>query len=271
MKVKQLLQTLPLHLRRDGEIILAHLLKVRPSELYLILEEEVHPELGRDFGELIKRREEGISVAHIIGEWDFYGRTFKLREGILVPRPETELLVEKVLEFLPRGELVGFEIGGGAGNVAITLLLERPELRMAVSEINPIGIDLMRENARLHRVEDRIEILYGSMFEPVKGRVFDFLVSNPPYVPRKAWEDLPPEVKREGISSLVGGEKGYELYEIISKEAKRYLKEGGFVALEIGHDQGAVVKGLLEEAGFRKVMIYKDYSGQDRVVLGWSS
>ncbi len=219
----------------------------------------------------MERRKEGISTAHLIGEWDFFGRTFKVREGVLVPRPETELLVEKVLELLPADrELEGFEIGGGTGAISITLLLERPLLSMVVDDVNPKAVDLMRENARLHRVEDRIEILEGSMFEPVRGRVFDFLVSNPPYIPESAWEKLPPEVKREGRISLIGGEKGTDFYEAFSREARRYLRRGGFVALEIGHDQGEAVKGLLEEGGFEEVMIYRDYSGQDRVVVGWS-
>ena len=238
MKVRQLLQSLPSHLRRDGEIILAHLLRRRPGELYLLLEEDLSPEVEKDFRELIGKRKEGISVAHLIGEWDFYGRTFKVREGVFVPRPETELLVEKVLELLPKDrEFEGFEIGGGTGAISITLLLERPKLRMVVDDINPKAIDLMMENARIHRVEDRLEILEGSMFEPVRGRVFEFVVSNPPYIPESAWESLPPEVRKEGRISLIGGGKGYEFYELLSKEAKRHLKKGGFVALEIGHDQ----------------------------------
>ena len=271
MKVRQLLQTLPQNLRRDGEIILAHLLRKRPSELHLLAEEDVPPWVEGKFTQLLQKRKEGISTAHLIGEWDFFGRTFKVIEGVLVPRPETELLVEKALELIPESErLEGFEIGGGTGAVSITLLLERPFLRMTVDDVNPKAVDLMRENARIHNVEGRIEILEGSMFEPVKGRVFDFLISNPPYIPERVWESLPPEVKREGKLSLIGGKRGTEFYERFSEEAKGYLKKGGFVALEIGHDQGEEVKRLLEEGGLKEVMIYKDYSGQDRVVVGWN-
>ncbi len=223
------------------------------------------------FTQLVHKRREGVSTAHLIGEWDFFGRTFKVMEGVLVPRPETELLVEKALELIPENErLEGFEVGGGTGAISITLLLERPLLSMTVDDVNPKAVSLMRENAKLHGVEDRIEILEGSIFEPVRGRVFDFLISNPPYIPESAWESLPPEVKREGKLSLIGGKRGTEFYEEIAGEAKRHLKRGGFVALEIGHDQGEVVKRLLEEAGFEGVMIYKDYSGQDRVAVGWN-
>ncbi len=270
MKVKQLLSNLPEKLRRDGEIILAHLLRVKPSELHLLEDEEVDSDTASRFFRLLERREGGEPTAYIIGEWDFFGRTLRVAEGVLIPRPETELLVEKVLPLIPEDvPWEGFEIGGGTGCVSITLLLERPLLRMSVSDVNPEAIRIMKENARLHRVEDRIEILKGSMFEPVRGRKFNFVISNPPYIPSGMWERLPEEVRREGRTSLIGGEKGWEFYERLSKEVRDYLLDGGFVALEIGHDQGDVVRRLLEGEGF-KVKIYKDYSGQDRIVIGWS-
>ncbi len=250
--------------------MLAHLLRVRPSQLPLFLESEVPEDTLIKFKELIRERKGGIPVAYLIGEWDFFGRTFRVREGVLIPRPETELLVEKILERIPENEkMTGFEIGGGTGCISLTLLLERPKLKMVVDDTNPRATELMMENARLHRVEDRIEILRGSMFEPVKGRRFDFIVSNPPYIPEHLWKSLPVEVKREGYSSLIGGRKGYEFYERFVREVRDFLKEDGFIALEIGHDQGKIVRELLQGAGF-KVMIYKDYSGQDRVVIAWS-
>ncbi|WP_457600924.1 peptide chain release factor N(5)-glutamine methyltransferase [Hydrogenivirga sp.] len=271
MKLKQLLLGLPEKLRRDGEVILAHLLGTSPSRLHLLLESEASPDLQREFKRLIEKREEGVSVAHLIGEWDFFGRTFSVREGVLVPRPETELLVERVLRLIPEDrEKEGFEIGGGTGCISITLLLERPLLRMSVSDINRVALDLIRENARRHNVEDRLEVLEGDLFSPVKNRRFDFVVSNPPYIPERVWGELPPEVRREGYTSLIGGREGYEFYERLAKEVRRHLYERGFVALEIGHDQGKVVKELLEGAGLKEVMIYKDYSGQDRVVIAWS-
>jgi len=270
MRVRQLLSKLPRDLRRDGEILLAHLLRIRPAELGLHLDREIPTEVVDTFEDLLRKRLEGVPVAYLIGEWDFFGRTFKVREGVLIPRPETEVLVEKVLELIPEeGEMIGFEIGGGTGCISITLLLERPKLSMVVDDINPKAIELIRENAELHGVADRIEILHGDMFEPVKGRRFDFIVSNPPYIPSKRWKELQPEVRREGKISLIGGERGYEFYERFSRDVRNHLKEGGFVALEIGHDQGKVVKNLLEGVGF-KVMIYKDYAGQDRVVIGWN-
>ncbi len=234
----------------------------------MIIEEEVPETIIRKFEELIEKRKEGIPVQYLIGEWDFFGRTFKVKEGVLIPRPETEILVEKVLENLPEDrEIYGFEIGGGTGCISITLLLEKRNLRMKVNDINEEAVKLMKENAKIHKVEDRLEILKGDMFEGIKER-FDFIVSNPPYIPEERWNELPEEVKMEGYKSLIGGKKGYEFYERFAEEVNNYLKERGFVALEIGHDQGKIVKSILESAGFM-VNIYKDYLGQDRVVVGW--
>ncbi len=268
MKAKQLLLNLPPHLRRDGELILAHLLGVKASQLPLLLESDVPPSVRDRFHNLLKRRHEGVPTAYLMGEWDFFGRTFRVKEGVLIPRPETELLVERVLPLVPENA-VGFEIGCGSGCISVTLLLERKGLKMTACDVNPDALELTRENARLHSVEERIELLHGDMFQPVGNRRFDFVISNPPYVPVRRWEELPPEVRMEGFTSLVGGEKGYEFYERLCDEVRSHLKPGGFVALEIGHDQGEVVRALLETAGF-KVMIYRDYAGQDRIALGWS-
>ncbi|NPA41828.1 MAG: peptide chain release factor N(5)-glutamine methyltransferase [Aquificae bacterium] len=272
MKLRQLLFSLPQEIRRDGEIILSHLLKTKPSNLPLLLESEVSPDLLHKFRTLIEKRRRGYPTAYLIGEWDFYGRTFKVQPGVLVPRPETELLVEKTLELIPDHKPHhGYEIGSGTGVISITLLLERPLLKMSAVDIDPQAVRLTQENAQLHGVSSRLEVLEGNLFQPVEGRRFDFIISNPPYIPLREWENLPPEVKKEKKTALIGGEKGYEFYERIAPLLKNYLKEGGFVALEIGHDQGDIVRKLLtREAGLEKVIIYKDYSGQDRVAIGWN-
>jgi len=269
MKIEALLQSLPKGLRRDGEIILAHLLKRKPGELFL-KGEEVSPRVRDEFFRLLERRMKGEPTAYLIGEWDFFGRTFKVSAGVLVPRPETEILVERVLCLLPPDRPIhGLEIGGGTGCVGITLLLERENLTITMTDIEERALKLIRENAAIYGVEHRLEVLWGDLFAPVEGRKFDFIISNPPYIPRKAWENLPAEVKVEGYTSVVGGERGDELIEAIIAGAREHLHEGGFIALEIGHDQGETVETLFRREGF-KAMIYKDYLGQDRVAIGWS-
>jgi release factor glutamine methyltransferase len=192
------------------------------------------------------RIDQGYHPAHLIGEWDFLGRSFKVANGILIPRPETELLVEKALEMIPPDlALDGYEIGSGTGAISVSLLLERPLLRMKACDINPRAVKMTILNSRLHGVHDRLEVYEGKDFEPVKNLAFDFIISNPPYIPSSFWAQLPEEVKKEGKDSLIGGEKGYEFYERFSRSAISHLRKGGFVILEIGHDQGRVVEDLL--------------------------
>ncbi len=229
---------------------------------------EVPSDTVEEFLRLSSEVERGYPLQYAIGEWDFFGRAFKVAPGVLIPRPETELLVEKVLQRLDKKPKVGYEIGVGSGCISITLLLERPNLLMHACDIQPKALELSRENARLHGVDDRLILHEGSMFEPVKGMRFDFVVSNPPYIPEFYWERLDEGVRLEGYLSLIGGPKGYEFYEAVSEEMHEHLKEDGFFAFEMGHDQGRVVRDIFSSKGY-KVEVYKDYSGQDRVVVGW--
>jgi len=265
MKVRKLLLKVPPQLRRDAELLLSHLLSVKPSQLPLV--EEVPPSTAKRFAQLFKKLKKGTPLAYLIGEWECMGRVFKVEKGVLVPRPETELLIEKTLSLIEEGKpLTGLEIGVGSGCIAVNLLLERPLLKVAGVDVQEKALKVSAENARLHGVEERLTLLRGDLFTPVEGMRFDFIVSNPPYVPAKRWEELPPQVKAEGKTSLIGGESGLEFYERISKRAKEFLKEGGFVALEIGHDQGEAVAELFEKEGFT-VNIFKDYSGADRIAI----
>ncbi len=271
MKLKDLLERVPENLGKEARIILAHLLKIKPAEVLLKEESEVSSDLEREFHRLIEKRKKGIPTAYIIGEWDFMGRSFAVREGILIPRPETELLVEKVLTLInPDSYMKGLEIGTGTGAISISLLAERNHLLMTATDTNPEAIRLAEKNALHHGVASRLKLLRGEDFKPAGDKVFDFIVSNPPYIPERFWKHLPTEVKMEGYNSLIGGEKGYEFYERISSQLIKHLKKGGFVAFEIGHDQGRIVEELLLRAGLTEVKIYKDYAGQDRIAIGWN-
>ncbi|MFN3813959.1 MAG: peptide chain release factor N(5)-glutamine methyltransferase [Aquificaceae bacterium] len=269
MKVKDLLQQPSRASQREKHLLLSHLLKKKVSELYFFLDEDLPEEIVKEYLRLLSMLENGYPLQYLIGEWDFYGRTFKVEEGLLIPRPETEILVEKCLEKIPRERnILGFDIGIGTGCVSITLLLERKNLTMYGDDVNDKAIKLARINAELYGVQGRFIILKGDMFEPVRGMRFNFVVSNPPYIPQREWKRLPRGVRLEGRMSLIGGEKGYEFYERFSKEVGDFLEDNGFFCLEIGHNQGSVVKELFSKEGF-EVMVYKDYTNNDRVVLGW--
>ncbi len=271
MKLRELISSLPQELRRDGEIILAKLLKVEVPKIQLLLESEVPQKVEKKFRELIKERERGIPTAYLIGEWEFFGRVFKVSKGVLVPRPETEILVEKVLELIPKREkLKGFEVGTGSGCISISLLLERQNLRMLGTDINPEAVQLTHENAVAHGVKNRLKVRCGSLFEPFRGTKVDFVVSNPPYIPEGMWESLSPEVRIEGRHSLIGGREGFEFIEMLVEDSLKVLKRGGLIALEIGHDQSQKVKETMETKGFKKLKVFRDYSGYERVIIAWN-
>lgn len=230
---------------------------------------EVPPHIEEAFLKELERLEKGYPLQYVLGEWEFYGLSFYLEEGVLIPRPETEILVEEVLKRLPENKnLFGLELGVGTGCISINLLYYRSNLRMLGGDINLKALKLTKRNAIRHGVSDRLFLFAGDLFDPLKPYQFDFLVSNPPYIPKRYWEKLPEGVRLEGYSSLIGGEEGWEFYKKIAENVQNYLKPDGFIALEIGHDQGKVVRELFEKKGF-KIQVIKDYSGQDRMVLGW--
>ena len=269
MKVADLLRSVNRELRRDAELILCHLLRVKPSQIPLRLRDRVSEEVISQFHDLIDKRLRGIPTAYLIGEWEFMGRTFFVEEGVLVPRPETELLVEIALENIPEDKpLRGFEVGIGTGCVSISILLNRSLVRMEGSDINPSAVRLALRNGELHGVLDRLSVYHGSFMEPARG-LYDFILSNPPYIPAGKWKSLPSEVRREGRTSLIAGETGLEVIRDIVDRSGLFLKKGGFVAFEIGHDQGEEVRRILRSAGFR-TEVFKDLSGQDRIAIGWS-
>jgi len=141
---------------------------------------------------------------------------------------------------------------------------------MMANDVNTKALRLAKRNAQRHGVSHRLLLFGGNLFEALKPTTFDFIVSNPPYIPKERWESLPEGVKREGYNSLIGGSKGWEIYEKMAESLDIYLTKEGFFAFEIGHDQGGVLKELFESKGY-KAIVLKDYANQDRVVMGWRS
>lgn len=271
MKVKELLSKPSKTTLRDKALLLAHLLNKDHKDLYLMESLEVPIEVERAFFEGLEALERGYPLQYLLGEWEFYGKSFYVEEGVLIPRPETEVLVEEVLKRLPKDKrLRGFEIGVGTGCISISLLLHCENLTMIANDINIKALRLAKRNAQRHGVSHRLLLFGGNLFEALKPTTFDFIVSNPPYIPKERWESLPEGVKREGYNSLIGGSKGWEIYEKMAESLDIYLTKEGFFAFEIGHDQGGVLKELFESKGY-KAIVLKDYANQDRVVMGWRS
>ncbi|MBK3333014.1 peptide chain release factor N(5)-glutamine methyltransferase [Persephonella atlantica] len=252
----------------DTHLILSKVLNVPRWKLISEKEEKIPPEKLREFFSLIEKRAERYPLGYILGEKEFFNVKIKVEEGVLIPRPETEILVEECLKRIPESKkATGLEIGVGSGAISIALLRNRPLLTMYGVDISEKAVQIALLNAKINKVSDRLILIKSNLFENVPQKRFDFIVSNPPYVSEEEYESLEEEVKKEPKEALVAGKEGTKIYEMIVREGKRFLKKEGFFAFEIGYNQGEKVKSILESEGF-KVKIIKDLQGFDRVIIG---
>ncbi len=259
--------------RLTAELLLAHALGRTRLQLYLAFDQPLdRPELAR-YRELIRRRSERVPTHHLVGGREFFGRWFRCDARALVPRPETELLVEACLRALPGdgAGLTALDLCAGTGCVGLTLLAERPALRLVAVELSPEAASLTRENAQALGVADRLELREGDLWGALDSdQRFALIASNPPYVPSAEIAGLAPEVRdHEPRLALDGGPDGLDLVRRIALEAAGRLEAGGLLALEIGDDQGAATRELLDAAGLDRVSVERDYAGQDRIALGF--
>lgn len=215
-----------------------------------------------------QRRLGGEPVARILGKQEFYGLDFGLNAQTLIPRPETEMLVDFGVESL-RGRLEPaiLDLGTGTGCIVLSLLANLPGGRGIGIDIAQGALDQAQANAASLGLAQRFEGRLGDWFAPVAGLRFDLIVSNPPYIARAVIETLEPGVKAfDPMPALDGGPDGLDPYRIIAAQARNYLAPEGLIALEIGYDQGHMVTTLLQEAGFSEIIIAPDLAGHDRMV-----
>ncbi len=259
----------------NAERLLADVLGLSRIELYM---QHDRPVLGREldaYRVLIKRRAAGEPLQTILGETEFYSRTFKVEPGVFIPRPETERLVETAAQLLAPGDRnhiapVAVEIGCGSGVIAVSLALDVPRLNLWATDVDPRAVALTARNARTHGVDGRLTALAGSRFTPLpdhlKGNV-DLLVSNPPYVRTGDIDGLEREVaEHDPRAALDGGADGLDFYRALAGGLGTWVRPGGWVAVEIGEDQGAAVAAAFAAAGTEEPQIMKDYAERDRVV-----
>lgn len=250
----------------DAKLLTGHALGLSALELATREQEPVDGEAAARVAALLQRRMTGLSVARILGVREFYGLDFTLNAATLEPRPDTELLVELALKALPPGGRL-LDLGTGTGCIPIAVLVNRPDATGVAVDLSPEALAAARENADRHGVAERLEVLEGSWFAPLAGAPFDLIVSNPPYIASGVIPSLDPEVRDfDPRLALDGGPDGLAPYRIIAAQAGGWLKPGGQVLVEIGHDQGAAVSALFEAAGFADVAVHKDLAGLDRVV-----
>jgi len=254
--------------RLDAEVLLAHILGVQRIALYTRFDELASDEVRNRYRQLVKQRVEGCPVAYLVGFKEFYNLRFNVTPAVLIPRPETELLVLEAIRLAkPHSTPRIVDVGTGSGAVALTLAKHLPQARVTAIDLSPEALEVAKKNAEQHKLTS-VRFLLGDLLQPVASEKFDLVVSNPPYIDSEVVKQLPITVKNfEPKLALDGGPGGTAIIERLAIEAKAVLEPGGHLLLEIGADQGKSVPALLERlGGYGPVTVLPDHAGLPRVV-----
>lgn len=251
-------------------IILANILS--ESKEYLIIHEkdELSKELEKLYITNIQKICNGIPLQYIINRQEFMGLEFYVDENVLIPQPDTEILVEETIDISKReGKKNILDLCTGSGAIGISIANSISECNITLSDISKNALEVAKENCINHKVEDRVNIIQSDLFENIdKNSKFDIIVSNPPYIKTDVIKTLDKEVQNEPILALDGGEDGLKIYRRIINEAYKFLEIDGYLCLEIGYDQKDEVTRLIEQTGeYEEIYSKKDLSGNDRVVI----
>ena len=258
--------------RLDAEVLLSHVLKKERIYLYVHFDQPLEAAELAAYKELIKQRVNHVPVAYLLGQKEFMGFTFKVTPATLIPRPDTEILVQAAVERLRGREKVSFaDIGTGSGAICLSVLSFVSGSHAVTVDISPEARAVAEENAASLGMADRIEFFTGDLLEPVKDRKFTAILSNPPYIPEKDIEGLQAEVRcKEPYGALSGGEDGLDFYRRLCSEAPDLLEDEGFMAFEVGMGQARAVAELAEENPLiTRSEILKDLAGIERVVIAY--
>lgn len=252
----------------DARLLLEYICGTNRSDLIVHGDREVTSEQEAWYAEAISKRESRIPLQHITGEQEFMGLTFRVNEHVLIPRQDTEVLVEEVMRDMMDGMRI-LDMCTGSGCILTSLLHYSNECEGVGVDLSPEALCVARDNSqRIIGDKCAYSFIESDLFENVEG-VFDVIVSNPPYIQTKVIDTLMPEVRlHEPMMALDGSEDGLVFYRKIVEEGRAYLRKEGRLYFEIGYDQGEAVSRLMEDAGFCEVKVIKDLAGLDRVVCG---
>jgi release factor glutamine methyltransferase len=254
--------------RLDAEILLAHAIGATRAHVLACLGESA-PEGA--FEALVARRAAGEPIAYILGSWEFFSLEFEVERPALVPRPETEHLVEAVLDFIGSRPAGVLDLCTGTGCVAVAIAKNAPGARILATDLEPRYVDLARRNVARHGLSDRVRVAAGDLFAavPAGEPPFDAVCANPPYIAEAEWAGLSETIRRyEDPAALIGGSDGLDCVRRIVAAAPRYLRPGGLLAIEIGHGQAWAVRNLLEAGGFLYIEFRRDLAGIERIACG---
>ena len=259
--------------RLSAELLLSGVLAMKRIELYTQFDRPVAGQQLDRLHDLVKRAGQSEPVAYLVGKTEFYSLEFDITPACLIPRPETELLAERAIEFLRTRSGTQFvcDLCTGCGCIAIAIAKNFHDARLIATDICDAALNVAAQNIEKHQLKDRIQLLCGDLFEPIMPQLdvekFDLIVCNPPYVSAVEFEALDKNVKDyEPELALFAGEDGLDVYRRIVERVDSFLKSDAALMLEIGYSQGQVVKELLEQAGcFTEITIEKDFNDNDRI------
>ncbi|MBF1180267.1 MAG: peptide chain release factor N(5)-glutamine methyltransferase [[Eubacterium] sulci] len=289
MGEKQLMDSDIADATRDCKILYCYMMDIPFSKIILEYQEVLQDRLCDKYFELIDRRSKGEPVQYIMGSQEFMGLEFIVNENVLIPRQDTETLVEDALEIINTGTLRGedmdvkrkewdiLDLCTGSGAIGVSLARIANKVNVTCSDISEGAIKVAKENAQKHGVAKSVKFEQGDLFKPFskhfRKQKFDMIISNPPYIKSSVIPTLQKEVcEHEPLSALDGGESGLDFYERIVSGVGSHLRKSGVLLLEIGHDQGEAVSGLLSRNGeFTSIRVLKDLANRDRIVFAKKS
>lgn len=252
----------------ESEVLLAHILKKDRSYLRAWPEKVLSQEQYNTFIQLINQRLEGQPIAYILGEKEFWSRSFNVSSGVLIPRPETELLIDIIQQkFQPERSLSILDLGTGSGAIAITLACEFSNADILAVDQSASALSVAQSNARRHNAQ-HIEFVCSNWFEQLPARKFDLIVSNPPYICASDAHLKQGDVRFEPSTALISKQHGLHDIKLIISKAASFLNPSGYLLFEHGYQQGSDVKNLLDLAGFKCIQQFQDLQGHCRATIG---
>jgi release factor glutamine methyltransferase len=259
----------------EAELLFTQILNCDKLSLYQNRNSPLGKEKLSFISSVLKRRIAGEPIQYILGKTEFMGLEFKVTPDVLIPRQETEILVETALKQISdlRSQISVvniLEIGTGSGNIAVSLAKHLPGAKICACDISAKALDIARANVRINRVDDSINFIQSDLFASydLRPTAYDLIISNPPYVTAQEIDNLQPEIKYEPRIALDGGGDGLDFYRRIASQAPEYLKEDGLLILEMGFGQAGSIKNILKiSENFEIIEVVRDYNGLDRVIV----
>lgn len=254
--------------RLDAEILFCEVMQFNRSRIYSNPEQIVPDDKSILFQSLIEQRQQGCPIAHLTGKKEFWSLELAINKDTLIPRPETELLVETALQMIPDDAIFNIlDLGTGSGAIAIALASERPDCNIVATDINTNALTMAKKNAATHQLEN-IQFYLSNWYQNIPSQEFDLIVSNPPYIRQDDEHLSQGDIRFEPELALVAGADGMQAINIILGNAKQYLASNAYLLIEHGYDQKQSVHEAFLKYDFRQPKTFQDLSGQDRMTIG---